>query len=838
MRALKRLLSLVVILAITLGMLGVVLVRRPFPQAEGEIALPGLVDRVEVIRDEWGIPHIYASNPRDLFFAQGYIHAQERFWQMDFWRHIGSGRLSEMFGPSQLGTDKFLRSLGFEALAERELATMDPDQREILQWYADGVNAYLADRGKTAVSLEYTVLALQNPSYEIEPWTPVNTLTWAKVMSWDLSGNMRAEISRAVLARDLPLDRVEQLYPPYPSDHPVIIPAGGRSAQSTEVSTLPEAAVDALASAGRAAEQVWALTGGGFEGIGSNNWVVDGSRTESGAPLLANDPHLGIQMPSIWFANGLHCVGDSADCPYQLAGFSFPGTPGIIIGHNDRIAWGVTTEAVDTQDLFIERVNPDNPNQYEVDGEWLDFEVRIEVLEVAGGESVTFEVRSTRHGPVISGTFLEEGELDGSTALDLPDEYVVALAWQTLEPSTLVEAILGMNTASNPDEFAAAVAKWDIAAQNIVYADVDGNIAYYATGEVPIRSRGDGRYPVPGWSSEYDWVGVLTPDRLPSMLNPPRGFIETANQIVLPPGSTPFIGVEGAYGYRADRIEELLVASRSHTVESMQRIQLDARDGGAANIVPRLLEIAPSGSSKVAEIQSWLRAWSQGSRAYQARADSIGAAVYQATWRHLLANTFWDELPEEDRPTRAGGSRWFEVVTLLLERPDDPWWDDVATPQVEGRNEILFLSMIDAYDELVTLLGEDPNQWTWGRLHVATFENQTLGKSGIAPIERLFNRTAPMRVSGSTSVINAVGWDFDKGYQVTWLPSMRMVIDLADFSRSTYIHTTGQSGHAFHPNYDDLIDEWADGRQIPMYWTREQVEAAASTTLVLMRAGG
>ncbi|MFQ5522787.1 MAG: penicillin acylase family protein [Acidimicrobiia bacterium] len=838
MRGLRRLITLLLLLALVLGGAGLFLIRRPFPQTDGELSLAGLQDRVEVVRDRWGIPHIYATNARDLFFAQGYTHAQERLWQMDFWRHIGQGRLSEMFGSSQIDADKFLRSLGFTALAEEELATMDPEARAVLEAYADGVNAYLAGRGKTAVSLEYTVLALQNPSYEIEPWDPVDTLTWAKVMSWDLSGNMRAEITRALLAADLPIERVEQLYPPYPGDHPVIIPAGARSAPTIEASSLPKEAFPALLAAKQGAEAVWALTGGGFEGIGSNNWVVDGSRTQSGAPLLANDPHLAIQMPSIWFANGLHCVGDSPDCPYQLAGFSFAGTPGVIIGHNDRIAWGVTSQAVDTQDLYIERVNPDNPNQYEIDGEWVDFQTRTEVLRVAGGDPVTFAVRSTRHGPVISGTFLAEGELDGSAAVELPENYVVTLAWQTLDPSTLVEAILGMNTAANHDEFAAAIAKWDIAAQNVVYADVEGNIAYHPTGEIPIRKQGDGRYPVPGWTSDYDWVGVLTPDRLPFMLNPPRGFIETANQIVLPPGSSPFIGIEGAYGYRADRIEDLLAESRSHTVESMQEIQLDARDGGAPNVVPRLLDIAPGGSAKVEEIQSWLRAWSEGSRAYQVRAESVGAAVYQATWRHLLANTFWDELPEDKRPTRGGGSRWFEVVRLLLEDPDDPWWDDITTPLVEGRDEILYLSMIEAFDELTALLGENPNEWTWGGLHTATFRNQTLGKSGIAPIELLFNRAAPPRVSGSTSVVNAIGWDFDKGYEVTWLPSMRMVIDLADLARSTFIHTTGQSGHAFAEHYDDMIASWTDGSSLPMLWERDQVMREAASTLVMVPADG
>ena len=835
MRWVKRISVGLLILVILIGIFGIWTVRRSFPQVDGEVEITGLDGAVEIVRDEWGVPHIYATTSHDLFFAQGYTHAQERFWQMDFWRHIGSARLSEMFGESQLGTDKFLRSLDFAGLARQELETMDTDSRNILEWYSEGVNAYLSGRDGAELSLEYALLPLQNPAYEIEPWEPIHTLTWAKMMAWDLGGNMRAEIARAVLSADLPIDRLEQLYPGYPDDHPAIVEPDQVSAGASVAPPVPIGSIGAIASVGRAAQAVWDLTGGGFEGIGSNNWVVGGSLTESGLPLLADDTHLGIQMPSIWFENALHCVEPTPDCRHRLIGFTFAGVPGVVIGHNEHIAWGVTNQAVDVQDLYIERVNPGNPNQYEVDGEWVDFEVRTETIEVAGSEPVSFDVRSTRHGPVISGTFLEEGELDDTRAIGLPDEYVVALSWQALSPSTLVEAIFGLNTAADYQDFKAATRAWDIAAQSIVYADVEGNIAYQATGEVPIRANGDGRYPVPGWTTEYDWVGFVPFDELPSLLNPPEGFIETANQPVNRRGTLPFIGAEGAYGYRASRIEELIEARSDHTVGSMQEIQFDNRDGGAAVLMPYLLEIDPRGSSEVEEVQSRLREW-QDEEDLQVGGDSSAAAIYQGVWRHILANTFHDELPEDHWPE--GGSRWFEVVRGLLESAEDLYWDDTTTSGIETRDDILHQAIVDAHNEISEMLGDDLDEWTWGELHVARFENQTFGQSGIAPIEWLLNRTAPERVAGSESIVNAVGWDTNESYVVDWVPSQRMVVDLADFSASTFIHTTGQSGHAFHPFYDNMIEPWTDGEHAPMYWTRSAVDENASSVLTLVPAGG
>ncbi|NTV37761.1 MAG: penicillin acylase family protein, partial [Anaerolineales bacterium] len=520
---LMRGLILLVIFALLLGAGGAfyfksylpnTVAKQSFPQTEGEMQVSGLDARVDVYRDSMGIPHIYASSVHDLFFAQGYVHAQDRFWQMDAWRHIGSGTLSEMFGSAQVETDTFLRTLGWRVTAEAELKQLSPDSLAILEAYTDGVNAYLKDHSGTALSLEYAVLGLLSPDYKLEAWTPVNTLTWGKAMAWDLRGNMDDEIARAVLLKTLTPEQVDMLYPSYPEDHPVIVnKIGGDlskvTGQRSQIDHDPDLRLltfDFTSLADRIA-LLDPLLGELSDGIGSNSWAVSGQLTDTGMPILANDPHLGIQMPSIWYQVDMHCMPKSDACPFEMSGFSFAGVPGVVIGHNDRIAWGFTNTGPDVMDLFIEKVNPENPNQYEVNGEWVDFETRTETIKVVGGEAVEITVKSTRHGPVISevyGPLKNEGDPKDEkfepfrerAGIDLPEHYVIALAWTALKPSSPFEAIWGFDQAKNWDDFREAARDFHVPAQNLLYADVEGNIGYQMPGDIPMRANGDGRYPV------------------------------------------------------------------------------------------------------------------------------------------------------------------------------------------------------------------------------------------------------------------------------------------------------------------------------------------------------
>ena len=825
-------------LVATVALVGVTFTRyavhRAFPQVEGTIVLAGLASDVEVLRDSMGIPHIYADTPEDLFMAQGYVHAQDRFFQMDFWRHISSGELSSMFGESQLATDTFLRAMDWSGLAQAQYEAESPDHRALLDAYADGVNAYLDTQSPADLSFEYSILELLNHSYDPADWTGADSLAWGKVMSWDLGGNMRMEIERAVALATLPPERAKQLFPAYPGDrHPFITMVDAASTGGgTTTFVVPDGAVGALTSAASTVSLVDGVTlGGEGTGIGSNSWVVSGEHSPTGMPLLANDPHLGAQMPSIWYQVGLHCRSVDEDCPFDVAGFSFAGVPGVIIGHNDRIAWGFTNVSPDVQDLYIERLNPDNPTQYEVEGVWVDMETRTETIEVAGGDPVTVEIRSTRHGPIISDSFEPLEDFDRSGVF-VPEPYAVALRWTGLDESpSLLGPILGLNTATGFAEFRAAAELFDVPSQNLIYADVDGNIGYQMPGKVPIRANGDGTLPAPGWTDDYEWTGFIPFDELPMVLNPDTGWIVTANNAVVD-GSYPYLIAEDwAYGYRAKRIVDLLTSNLGIGTEGFATLQFDSHDLNAEHILPFLenaLVVVPGIDldQQDTDAINHLFRWD-----LQNFAGSTGAAIWNATWRNLLDLTFRGDVHEDYMPD--GNGRWFEVIRQLLDRPDDPFWDDPSTTPIEDRDTILVLAFHAAVDELTEIISDDVDAWSWGDIHTMTFINQTLGDSGIGIIEDRFNR-GPFPASGSDGVVNAVGWSTVEGYEVDWLPSMRMVVDLADLTRSTSIHTTGQSGHVDHPHYDDMIPLWLAGETLPMLWDRSDIVDDTESRLLLV----
>ena len=822
-RFFRQSLTTLVILGLLVGGVGTIAARRSFPETDGTVQIWALEAEVRVVRDSYGVPHIYATNMNDLYRAQGYVEAQDRFYQMDFWRHIGAARLSEMFGDSSLETDQFLRTLQLEALAEAEFAAMPEEHRTYLVSYAEGVNAYLQDHSGLKLSLEYGILGLTNGDYEPEPWEPVHTLTWAKMMAWELGGNMSKEIDRAILAGVMPTDQVDQLFPPYPSDKPYIVDSQGLTTAMT-APALPDIA-GLLATIAPRVDAVTSVTGELGAEIGSNNWVVSGELTESGMPLLANDPHLSIQMPSIWYQVGLHCEGPDPTCPHHVAGFGFPGVPGVVIGHTDAIGWGVTNVAPDVQDLYVERINPNNLNQYEVNGSWVDMEIATETIKVAGAEDVELIVRTTRNGPIISdvyGALEDYGDLSG---LETPEEYAISLRWTALEPTQLASSILELNQATNFEEFRDALSLWDVPSQNFVYADTAGNIGYQMPGLVPIRANGDGRWPVPGWTNEYQWTGTIPFEELPYVYNPPSGYIATANNAVVD-GSYPFlITQDWAYGYRAERIvAEIEAATQPITQQFMSDLQADSYNLNAEEIVPHILALESS-QGTVGDAQNLLADWD-----LENGADSQGAAVYAAIWRHLLIETLHDDMPEDTHPN--GRSQWFVVMEQLLNDPNDTLWDDVQTTGVEDANDILERAVVTAMDELSVELGTDTEDWRWGDLHVANFRNGSLGESGIAPIEWLFNRQG-FAVSGGTSIVNATSWNPSEGYAVTALPSLRMVLDFADLEDSVAIHTTGQSGHAFAPHYIDMAALWADHETNKMWWTNEQVSFDAQAVLTL-----
>ncbi|WP_344977542.1 penicillin acylase family protein [Streptosporangium fragile] len=832
---LARVITVLVVLGLLLAGAGVWSVRASFPQLSGELAVKGLKGKVTVYRDKNGIPHIYADSPEDLFLAQGYVHAQDRFFEMDFRRHVTAGRLSEMFGAATLTEDKVIRTMGWRKVAEKELPMLTEQTRRYLDAYAGGVNAWMAENdGFAGRSLEYVLLKVTSPGYEPEPWTPVDSLAWLKAMAWDLRSNLSDEIGRALAASMLPRERVEQLWPGYPyATHQPIVTRGSvteRGFQQDEEPSADPREVDtrALTRAAEAIHAVPALMGdrAGGSGIGSNSWVVSGRHTTTGKPLLANDPHLSASVPAVWYQAGLHCRTRSAECPFDVTGFTFSGVPGVIIGHNEKIAWGFTNLGPDVADLYLERIKDDS---YLFMGSWKPLTTRTETISVAGGDAVRLRIRETMHGPVISDVMKDARDtLPGSAAIFDEEADAVALKWTALEPGRSADAIFAMNTAQDWQQFRAAASRFEVPAQNLVYADTDGNIGYQAPGRIPVRTRGDGTWPVPGWTGEYAWQSAIPFDELPSVYNPPEGYIATANNAVIDPSRYPHMLTEDwAYGYRSqrivDRLRETLKDGGKVDAAAMGALQQDTANGFAAFLVPKLTDIEVAGPA--GDALALLRSWdhSQG-------AGSAPAAYFNAVWRHLLVETFNDDLPEGARPT--GGDRWFEVVRVMLDKPDDPFWDDRGTSWKETRDDMLRRAMAAAYDELSARLGPDVRSWRWGDLHSLRLTHQTLGTSGIAPVEWLFNR-GPFPVSGNDDAVNAAGWNVQEDYTVNWLPSMRMVVDLADPDRSQWINLTGASGHAFHDNYWDQAPLWASGGTVPMRAREESVRKAAVHTLTL-----
>jgi penicillin amidase len=839
MRILSYVAAAIVLVLLATGLYAIWTVHRSFPQTSGDITVPGLRGDVTVLRDDKGVPQIYADNAEDLFFAQGYVQAQDRFFEMDFRRHVTSGRLSEWFGNKTLETDEFVRTLGWRRVAERELALLDPDTRRYLDAFSNGVNAYLANHSGSQLSLEYAVLGLDGVDTTPEPWTPADSVSWLKAMAWDLRGNMEDEIDRVMASTSLSLRQVAQLYPPYPYEtHQPIVDQGavvdgayeqdatGNATRLPRRAMFPPQVVAELRSLDKVVHHMPSLMGTG-DGIGSNAWAVSGSRTSTGMPLLANDPHLAPTMPGIWYQMGLHCTTVSPTCPFDLTGFTFSGVPGVVIGHNDKIAWGFTNLGPDVSDLYLEKVSG---HTYLYDGRHLPMKTRDETFQVAGHDPVTITVRSTRHGPIISDVsddLADVGELAPVTghAPHRDSGYAVSLRWTALRPGKTADAIFELDRARNWNQFHTAAADFAVPAQNLVYADTAGNIGYQAPGRIPIRRTGHGDWPVPGWDPAYDWAGYVPYEALPNVLNPKDGYVVTANQAPVDGSKYPYyLGDSWDYGYRAQRIIDMINADDDITVDDMAAMQLDTYNANAATLVPYLLKIdVPTHFAR--QGQRVLNGWD-----FTQPADSVAAAYFNVVWKNLLALTFHDQMPESVWPD--GGDRWFAVVAGLLKNPESPWWDDVNTDVRETRDDILSEALVNARDELTMLQAKDPGSWNWGRLHQLELANQSLGTSGIGPIEWLFNR-GPYDLAGGTAVVDAMGWDASEGYDVNYVPSMRMVVSLANFDDSRWVNLTGASGHAFNSHYSDQTGLWATGQTWPWVFSRDAVDSATDDTLTL-----
>lgn len=835
----------VVLVIVLVGVVvaGFVVVRRPLPEVAGNLSLPGLSDHVTVTRDDRGVPTITAQSSDDLFMAQGYVAAQDRFFEMDYRRHVTSGRLAELVGDEKdaIDADKVTRTLGWRRIAEEEWRVASPATRRALQAYADGVNAYLDGKPKGAIAVEYTILDLRLDIRDPEEWDPVDSLAWLKAMAWDLRGNFDDELGRAAAFSVIgDVARVDELYPAYPQDlnAPILtaedLPSEvSTTSAATSLDLTSDDLQRAMESAHKALAAVPHLVGDG-EGVGSNSWVVGGQLTESGKPILANDPHLGISAPGVWAQVGLRCSKVSSQCPYDVSGFSFAGIPGVVIGHNAQLAWGLTNLGADVSDFFLEKVDGTTTR---VDGGAEPIKERTETIAVNGADLIQLKVRETVHGPIVSDVLDLDPVADAPVPDDAPGStFEVALAWTALQPTHTMEALLAMDVARDADDIRAAAELLDVPSQNIVFATTDGHIGYQAPGKIPVRANvvgslvpSDGTWPRPGWDSAYDWQGYVDPDDMPRTLDPDAGFIVTANNAVAPDGVGPFLTDDWDYGYRSQRIRDRITAAADHklTVADMSELQFDQHNPYADVLVPALLEQhIPTAFDR--DGQDLLRTWDR----VQAE-DSAAAAYFAAVWADILRTTFADDLPDGYGPT--GGSRWLEVVRNLLDEPTSPWWDDKSTPGVvEGRDVVLTNAMIAARRQLTASLGRDATKWRWGQLHLAAPEHPLLGGSSVTGVVRALVNPSPITVGGGSSIVDATAWDASSGsFEVTAAPSMRMVVDLGDLDSSTWVNLTGASGHPASVHYTDQFGPWSRGETFPWPFSAAATEADASDRLTL-----
>ena len=778
-----------------------VVLRSTVPASSGTMAIAGFKDRVEVVRDREGVPHIFATTLDDLCAALGFAHAQDRLWQMELLRRAGQGRLSEIFGERTLNTDIFLRTLDLDGHAERSFAALPDRTRTMLEAYARGVNAYIGrttDVFEPRLPPEFLMLR-----HRPEPWRPTDSILALKMMALQLGTNLQHEIARlSYAAQGLTSAETSDLMPAEDGTTPPPLPELGELYPLRKLASLPPPTTMA---------QVDALSSGGA----SNNWVVSGTRTRSGKPLLANDPHLRLSAPSIWYLAHL-ALTERGEATVNMVGASLPGTPLIVLGRGDTIAWGFTTTGADVQDLFIEKINPDNPAEYLAPGGWRRFQTEDMVIQVRGGNTRVLERRTTRHGPVLPGFYRNLSALLG-------EGYVAALQWTALsDDDTTLAAGMFDTRPRNVAEYIEKMRLYVVPMQNMVVADATGSIGFIAPGRVPLRdkaNRVDGRAPVPGWDPTYDWQGYLQFDELPRVQDPPTGAIGTSNARIVGPEYPHKLTSDWEPPYRQLRLKELVLDRTDHDMATMQMAQMDVLSSAFARLKPLMLASARATGGADPAVLDRLEAWDATMRAKSAEPLIFTAWVREtvkAIWSDDLRSAF--NLFFDTRAT--------ELIRVLEGRAvSRDWCDDRTTPVPESCATVVTGALKTALADLKRRYGSDRAQWTWGRAHFGDGEHRPFGLWPL--IGSYFNIEVPS--SGDDYTLNRGKMELgeEPPFANRHASSYRAIYDLADLDRSLYIQSTGQSGNPFSPFYRRFVERWAKGEYIRIPTKREEIVEAA-----------
>ncbi len=771
------------------------------PTEHQTLSFPGLNNPVEVYRDNLSVPHVFAQNDTDLFMAVGYLQAQDRLFQMDLQRRVAKGELSEILGPSRLETDKFLRSTGLRYAAEVTLEAYDGETLGVLQAFAAGVNARIQEISPHRLPLEFKLL-----NYRPSPWEALDSIAFVKFMAYDLSFSFE-DLELKLLADEFGAEAIEELFPvdmPFPVP---IIPSGSPSptprysTQFPSSSELSKDAVEELLGRYYSAKPSHAF----LSFVGSNNWVVHGSRSSTGAPILANDPHLPLTLPSIWYQVRLFSPS------FNVRGVSLLGVPLVVIGFNERIAWGMTNVGADVVDFFEEQVHPDNEMQYLYRGQWKDFDLREEVIRVKGGNSFTLEMKISVHGPVIT----SHGE-------------TVAVQWTAHRPTFEVRAGLNLTKASNWEDFRSALEDFHSPAQNVVYADAAGNIGMVVNGLFPVRNQGLGRIPVDGSSGNNDWKGFIPFVEIPSSFNPSQGFLVSANQRPTLEND-PYLGWSWVDRYRAARINEVLQASSSIGIEGMKALQLDHISVAAREFIPLLLKafepLTDGGASlhaKAPDAISLLQDWD-----FDMDAEEIAPTLYWMWLNSYREATFRDDWNSTGLTlVRLPSMSVLEEITKS--EPSSRWFDDVETDtKVEGRDDIIRAALVKTLDDLERELGPEIADWLWGEAHVLQVRHLT-------EIEALSSEVMA-RDGGRFTVDVAAGSLSDGQLLVTSGPSWRMIVDFAPARgggapEGLGSYPGGQSGNPLSVHYQDMLELWLKGEYQKLTLTEQDEMMAASSS--------
>ena len=813
MKWFKRILLTVVAFAI-LGGIGLYFaLRSSLPQMDGAVVIAGASAPIEISREANGIPHIQAANEADAYFGLGFAHAQDRLWQMEMNRRIAAGRTAEILGEKAVDVDRFLRTLGVRRNAAEIWQRAAPQTRSMVEAYTRGVNAYLTTR-KGLLPPEFLITQAPAP----EPWSPVDSVAWTTMMAWSLAGNWSNELTRFHLAlkTQLSTDEINQFTWQYPNEktpNTLDFAAFYRGLGALKTSGLADQAGALVAHAPMKPE----------EGMGSNNWVLGGSRSETGKPLLANDPHLTLEAPALWYFAHL----STKDGALNAIGATLPGVPGVVLGRNQHIAWGWTNTNPDVADFFIERVKADDATQYQTPTGWAKFETYEEIIRVKAKPDVPLTVRRTRHGPVLSGQFPEALKHANTLA---PGGYVLAFAWTMIQPEDrTINAVTTMSRAKDWTSFKEALRDFGGPMQNMVYADVAGNIGMIIPGRVPVRAKENdlrGVAPAPGWDAKYDWQGFIPFEALYSVYNPANATIATANEKTVPDDYAHYITSEWFPPFRTRRIQELLAEKPKHSLASFARMHADVRSLWIVDVLPYLKKTNPKRDDAKAAL-ALIAAW-DGTMDKERSEPLIVSAWMRALGRLI----YKDELGEELFAAYYDHRGQFMVNTLADVAGQGKWCDNRATPQKETCPDLQAQALEEALDDLKTRFGADVSKWRWGEAHYAKSEHRPFSR--VPPLNRWFDIRVP--VGGDTFTVNPARYvvkNEAEPYAGRHAASVRFLYDLSDLEQSRFMYSSGQSGHPLSPLYRNFSQPWAKVEYVPMTMDWAKIRAATACKLTL-----